>query len=103
MAQSVSISCLVLLLVSAGCSDAGRGDSDRSGSLAAALIKSASQDSASTPEKALVLRARALDRADSLDAAKALYLDAAKKIPAIADWLNLRAAGVTRERRGRAA
>ncbi|MEP6509208.1 MAG: transglycosylase SLT domain-containing protein, partial [Gemmatimonadales bacterium] len=98
----MNTSCLVLLLVSTGCGGSGTGDSDQAGSLAAALIKSAAQDSTSTPEKALVLRARALDRADSLDAAKATYVEAAKKIPAIADWLYLRAAGVTRDESERA-
>jgi len=102
MAVGMPISYLLLVLLSAGCSESGKGDSDQTGSLAAALIKSASQDSASTPEKALVLRARALDRADSLDAAKALYVEAAKKIPSIADWLYLRAAGVTRDESERA-
>lgn len=102
MAKGVNFSCFVLLLASAGCGGPGKGDSDQAGSLAAALIKSASQDSTSTPEKALVLRARALDRADSLDAAKALYVEAAKKIPAISDWLYLRAAGVTRDESERA-
>ena len=97
MAYSVISPCFLLLMISGGCGGAGKGDSDQAGSLAAALIKSASQDSSSTPEKALVLRARALDRADSLDAAKTMYVEAAKKIPAIADWLYLRAAGVTRD------
>ncbi len=97
MALGGVVSVLTLLLMSAACSK-DQGDSDTSGSLAAALIKSASQDSASTPEKALVLRARALDRADSLDQAKALYVESAKRVPEIADWLYLRAAGVTREK-----
>jgi len=97
VAIGVGISYLLLLLMSAGCSEAGKDDSDRTGSLAAALIKSSSQDSTSTPEKALVLHARALDRADSLDQAKAAYVEAAKKVPLIADWLYLRAAGVTRD------
>lgn len=98
MALGGGVSFLVLLLMSAACSKVGQGDSENSGTLAAALIKGATQDSASTPEKALVLRARALDRADSLDDAKALYADAAKRVPEIADWLYLRAAGVTRDK-----
>src|SRR6476646_6752467 len=89
---------MMVLLMSAACSKVGQGDADNSGSLAAALIRSASQDSTSSPEKALVLRARALDRADSLDQAKSLYAEAAKKVPEIADWLYLRAAGVTRDK-----
>ena len=98
MAIGGGVSFLLMLLMSAACSKVGQGDSDNSGSLAAALIRGATRDSASTPEKALVLRARALDRADSLDQAKALYADAAKRVPEIADWLYLRAAGVTRDK-----
>ena len=98
MALGGGFSFLVLLVMSAACSKVGEGDSDNSGTLAAALIKNANQDSASTPEKALVLRARALDRADSLDQAKSLYVDAAKRVPEIADWLYLRAAGVARDK-----
>ena len=52
--------------------------------------------------RALVLRARELDRADSLDAARAAYEDAAKKLPQVADWLYLRAAGVTADSAARA-
>ncbi len=70
MALGGGVSFLVLLMMSAACSKVGAGDSDNSGTLAAALIESATHDSTSTPEKALVLRARALDRADSLDQAK---------------------------------
>ena len=50
-----------------------------------------------------MLRARELDRADSLDAARAAYEEAAKKLPQIADWLYLRAAGVTADSADRAA
>jgi soluble lytic murein transglycosylase len=42
-----------------------------------------------------VLIARALDRMDSLDRAAASYVEAASMLPDIADWLRLRAAGVT--------
>jgi soluble lytic murein transglycosylase len=93
------ISSLLLLLLSAGCSDAAK--SSGSGLYSAAASEYGGQDSASTPEKALVLHARALDRADSLDSARILYAEAAKRVPLIADWLNLRAAGVTRDRRER--
>jgi len=44
---------------------------------------------------ALVLHARALDRASALDSARSAYELAARRIPIIADWLRLRAAGVT--------
>ena len=43
----------------------------------------------------LVVLARALDRADRLDSAALVYRAAAVRLPAIADWLSLRAAGVT--------
>jgi len=50
-----------------------------------------------------VLRARELDRADSLDAARSQYDQAAQKLPQISDWLYLRAAGVTSDSAARAA
>lgn len=43
----------------------------------------------------LVTRARGFDRANQLDSARAAYLEAARSVPEIADWLYLRAAGVT--------
>lgn len=46
-------------------------------------------------DRALVLRARELDRADSLEQARTAYAEAATKLPQLADWLYLRAAGVT--------
>jgi TolA-binding protein len=46
-------------------------------------------------DRELVSRARELDRADSRDSARAAYEEAAKRLPRIADWLYLRAAGVT--------
>jgi len=56
----------------------------------------------SAEDRALVLRARELDRADSLDAARAGYDQAAQKLPQISDWLYLRAAGVTGDSSARA-
>ncbi len=50
----------------------------------------------------LVLLARALDRADRLDSAAAVYRRAAMRLPAAADWLTLRAAGLTRDPEARA-
>lgn len=47
-----------------------------------------------TVVRGIVLRAREHDRANLLDSARAGYLEAAERIPAIADWLLLRAAGV---------
>ena len=49
-----------------------------------------------------VLIARALDRMDSLDRAAAAYTDAASHLPDVADWLRLRAAGVSRDSAARA-
>ena len=57
----------------------------------------------SADARALILRARELDRADSLDAARTAYQDAAEKLPRLADWLYLRAAGVTGDSGQRAA
>ncbi|HEY6088554.1 MAG TPA: transglycosylase SLT domain-containing protein [Gemmatimonadaceae bacterium] len=53
--------------------------------------------------RASVLRARELDRADSLEAARAAYDQAAQKLPQLSDWLYLRAAGVTADSAARAA
>ena len=57
----------------------------------------------SPDSRSLVLRARELDRADSLEQARATYEEAAKKLPQISDWLYLRAAGVTADSASRAA
>ncbi len=51
----------------------------------------------------LILLARAYDRLDQLDSAAAVYLRASYQLPAVADWLTLRAAGVTRDSVRRAA
>jgi soluble lytic murein transglycosylase len=56
----------------------------------------------SPDDRVLVLRARELDRADSLEQARAAYEDAARKLPQISDWLYLRAAGVTGDSAARA-
>jgi len=53
-------------------------------------------------DRTLVLRARELDRADSLDQARSAYVQAAGKLPQISDWLYLRAAGVTADSAARA-
>ncbi len=45
----------------------------------------------------LILLARAYDRLNQLDSAAAVYLRAGEQLPGIADWLTLRAAGVTRD------
>jgi len=61
----------------------------------AVLAGDTTQHVLSAEDRALVLRARELDRADSLDAARAAYDQAAQKLPQLSDWLYLRAAGVT--------
>lgn len=52
--------------------------------------------------KRLVLLARAYDRLDQLDSAAVIYSRAAALLPDLADWLMLRAAGVTRDSTARA-
>ncbi|MBA2686499.1 MAG: hypothetical protein H0U64_00205, partial [Gemmatimonadaceae bacterium] len=49
-----------------------------------------------------MVRARAYDRAENRDSARLLYDAAAKALPKISDWLNLRAAGVTSSKADRA-
>ena len=56
----------------------------------------------SPDDRSVVLRARELDRADSLEQARAAYEEAARKLPQISDWLYLRAAGVTADSAARA-
>jgi len=68
----------------------------------AILAGDTSQHVLSAEDRALVLRARELDRADSLDAAREAYDQAAKKLPQLSDWLYLRAAGVTGDSAARA-
>ena len=70
---------------------------------AAVLAGDTTQHILSADDRALVLRARELDRADSLDAARAAYEQAAQKLPQLSDWLYLRAAGVTGDSASRAA
>ena len=62
--------------------------------------------SASTDEVRVVRRvmlARAYDRGDQPDSASAAYLASASRLPRVADWLRLRAAGVTADSGARAA
>jgi soluble lytic murein transglycosylase len=80
------------LIASAACGNEGA---------ASGVAQTAARDSVSDPAKEIVLKARAFDRADNLDSARALYEDAAKRSPLVRDWLLLRAAGVTREKSAR--
>ena len=84
-------------LLSVACDAASEGNASvpaqgTSGAIAAAQPR---PDSAA---RAVVLRARAFDRADNLDSARVLYEEAARLAPEVEDWLYLRAAGVTREK-----
>jgi len=68
----------------------------------AVLAGDTTQHVLATDARTLVLRARELDRADSLDAARTAYEQAAQKLPQLSDWLYLRAAGVTADSGARA-
>src|SRR5207237_9069485 len=68
----------------------------------AVLAGDTTQHSLPADVRALVVHARELDRADSLDAARAAYESAAGKLPQLSDWLYLRAAGVTADSAARA-
>ena len=68
------------------------------GRAAAAVIQTSRAVALATAEtrgERLVIHARALDRLDQLDSAAAMYRAAALELPALRDWLLLRAAGVT--------
>jgi len=89
---------VALLLSSTACQN-----QDPSKKEAAVLAGDTTQHVLSADERALVLRARELDRADSLEAARVAYDAAAQKLPRLADWLYLRAAGVSTDSAARAA
>lgn len=89
---------VALILSSSACQDPHANHNDS----AAVLAGDTTRHVLSTDERTLVLRARELDRADSLESARAMYEQAAQKLPAIADWLYLRAAGVTADSGARA-
>ena len=89
---------LALVLSSSACQD--KQPSSRAST--AVLAGDTTQHVLPTDERAIVLRARELDRADSLEAARAAYDQAAQKLPQVSDWLYLRAAGVTADSAARA-
>jgi len=82
---------VALVLSSSACQDQKPGHQDS----VSVLAGDTTQHVLPAEARALVLRARELDRADSLDAARAAYDQAAQKLPQLSDWLYLRAAGVT--------
>ncbi|HJQ11710.1 MAG TPA: transglycosylase SLT domain-containing protein [Gemmatimonadaceae bacterium] len=90
---------LALVLTSAACQDPKSTQRDS----ARVLTGDTTVHVLAADDRALVLRARELDRADSLDQARAAYAEAASKLPHLADWLYLRAAGVTGDSAQRAA
>ncbi|MFL5636871.1 MAG: transglycosylase SLT domain-containing protein [Gemmatimonadaceae bacterium] len=90
---------VAVLLSSTACQD----PKDSQKASAAVLAGDTTQHVLRPEDRALVLRARELDRADSLDAARAAYEAAAEKLPQLSDWLYLRAAGVTADSGARAA
>ena len=95
---SLLVPLVALVLSSTACQDPKSTHQDS----VAVLAGDTTQHVLPADARALVLRARELDRADSLDAARAAYEDAAKKLPQLSDWLYLRAAGVTSDSAARA-
>jgi len=89
---------VALVLSSTACQNPNPGKKDS----AAVLAGDTTQHVLPADSRALVVRARELDRADSLDAARAAYEAAAQKLPQLSDWLYLRAAGVTADSAARA-
>ncbi len=93
MAIAAFVCAAALLLSSSGCSDGSSARRSRvSGDVA---VSDDTLHVVSADDRDLVLRARALDRADKLDSARMLYEAAADRLDAVSDWLYLRAAGVT--------
>ena len=90
---------LALILSSSACQNQQPTRKDSTSALAADTTRHI----LSVEDRDLVLRARELDRADSLGQARAAYEEAGGKLPQISDWLYLRAAGVTADSAARAA
>lgn len=96
MAIAAFFCAAALILSSSGCSDnsSARRYSAAKGE---ATTQSDTVHVVSADDRDLVLRARALDRADKLDSARMLYESAAERLDGISDWLYLRAAGVAKD------
>ncbi len=90
---------VALILSSTACQNPKPSQKDS----AAVLAGDTTHHVLSPEDRTLILRARELDRADSLDAARSAYDQAAQKLPQLSDWLYLRAAGVTGDSSARAA
>ena len=92
MAVAALLCAAAVLISSTGCNDQ---DSSH-GAMAVAYVGPDSiPHVVDADDRDLVLRARAMDRADKLDSARILYERSAERLDAISDWLYLRAAGVT--------
>jgi len=87
LAVTVFFCAAAILFSTTGCADSGSSSGASAGGHH--MVDSSARE--------LVLRARALDRANQLDSARLLYESAAGKLDDISDWLYLRAAGVTRD------
>ncbi|HUF65722.1 MAG TPA: transglycosylase SLT domain-containing protein [Gemmatimonadaceae bacterium] len=86
---------LVAVWCTAGC-DQSRADAEPAQDTTAIEAATDSVEGELKPEtRELVLRAREYDRNNLTDSARMGYLAAADSLPAVADWLLLRAAGVT--------
>jgi soluble lytic murein transglycosylase len=75
---------------------------DAPAALAHAAIARSTAADAETQGQALALRARAHERLGARDSARAAYAEAAMLLAPVADWLNLRAASLTRDNAARA-
>lgn len=76
-----------------------RGDAPAAREHAEAALRVATDNTARAVRR--VLLARALDRLDLTDSAAAMYARGAEGLPAVRDWLRLRAAGSTRDAKAR--
>ena len=93
MAVAAFFCVAAVLLSSAGCND--QESSRRASSASSYAAADSVPHVVDAADRELVLRARAMDRANKLDSARILYERAADRLEAISDWLYLRAAGVT--------
>jgi len=94
---TVMVPLLALLLSATACQD-----STPSAKTSVAGRSSAAEGTVAADDRDLVIRARELDRAEKRDSARLAYVAAAEALPGIADWLYLRAAGVTPDSGARA-
>lgn len=88
-----SFSALALSLCTTGCD--GQASATSVPQTRGALHADSVKVSLEQPARDLIVRARSFDRSNQLDSARIVYLQAADRVPEIADWLYLRAAGVT--------